>query len=174
MTTETKLRMHRPNLKQLYAVAVKIELRTRETPKNWRLSEWDSLQDWTAREILTFVIVKHLTTYRRHKTISKQLVRPPGKNQHKPFTETSFSISTPGTTGCWKTQEKKERSRSPWALRKQVLRTSPCLCSRRRWTGTKSTFPPQILVQKPNTEFHLNLFSNFGDETYGYTFTLCK
>jgi hypothetical protein len=38
--------------------------------------------------------------------ISKDLVRPPGKYEQKLLTQTSFSISTPGMTGCWKTQEK--------------------------------------------------------------------
>jgi hypothetical protein len=38
--------------------------------------------------------------------MSEELVRQPGKNGQKPHTQASFSLSTPGTTGCWKTQEK--------------------------------------------------------------------
>jgi hypothetical protein len=49
----------------------------------------------------------------RHKIISKELVRPSGKNGQDPFTETSLRISTSGTTECWKTQEEMERSGTP-------------------------------------------------------------
>jgi hypothetical protein len=35
-----------------------------------------------------------------------EVVRQPAKNEQKHFTGTSFSISTPEKTRCWKTQEK--------------------------------------------------------------------
>jgi hypothetical protein len=68
---------------------------------------------------------------RRHKVTSEELVKPPGKNGQKQLTRTSFSITTPGTTWYCKTQEKMERSRTPWALKEQDLRPNPCLYPRR-------------------------------------------
>jgi hypothetical protein len=38
--------------------------------------------------------------------VLKELGRPLGKNGQKPVTQPSFSISTPGITGCMKYQEK--------------------------------------------------------------------
>jgi hypothetical protein len=47
------------------------------------------------------------------KSLPKELVRPPGRNGEKPLTQTRFLISTPGMTGCLKTQETAESSRTP-------------------------------------------------------------
>jgi hypothetical protein len=36
------------------------------------------------------------------KIISKELVRPLGKNGQKPLTQTNFLVKTPGMMACWK------------------------------------------------------------------------
>jgi hypothetical protein len=44
---------------------------------------------------------------RRYKTISKQMVRPPGMNGQKPPTDAGFPIPTSGTPGYGKTKMKR-------------------------------------------------------------------
>jgi hypothetical protein len=45
--------------------------------------------------------------------ISIELGRPHGKNGQKPLTQTSFPVSTPGLTGCWRAREELESTRTP-------------------------------------------------------------
>jgi TRAP-type uncharacterized transport system substrate-binding protein len=45
------------------------------------------------------------------------------------LTKAKYPILAPGGTGCWKTQETMENLRTPWALKEDILRPYPCLCS---------------------------------------------